>query len=233
MQQLAHLGFKDYILYDADRVEETNLNRLVGGTSDDALNGRLKIEVAERVIRSLHADAIIEAYPHKWQEDNMPLKAANLIFGCVDGFAERRELETCARRFLIPLIDIGIDVSVAAYEPPQLAGQIILSLPDAPCMQCLEFLGQRQLAVEAQKYGQAGDRPQVIWANGVVASTAVGIAIDLITNWTTLRQRIVYLSYYGNKGTIEPHIRLRYMDIKSECPHYRSDLVGEPNFMHV
>ena len=34
-QQLAHLGFVDYALFDDQRIEETNLNRLVGATEAD------------------------------------------------------------------------------------------------------------------------------------------------------------------------------------------------------
>jgi hypothetical protein len=37
--------------------------------------------------------------------------------------------------------------------------------------------------VEAEKYGAAGSRPQVVWPNGVLASTAVGLAVQLLTPW--------------------------------------------------
>jgi len=30
VQQLAHIGFQNYVLYDVDVVQETNLNRLIG-----------------------------------------------------------------------------------------------------------------------------------------------------------------------------------------------------------
>lgn len=47
-QQLAHLGFRNYILFDRDVIEESNLNRLVGGTMQDVIDKRLKIEIARR-----------------------------------------------------------------------------------------------------------------------------------------------------------------------------------------
>jgi molybdopterin/thiamine biosynthesis adenylyltransferase len=34
-QQLAHLGVGQFVLVDPDRIEESNLNRLVGGTVAD------------------------------------------------------------------------------------------------------------------------------------------------------------------------------------------------------
>jgi ThiF family len=35
VQQLAHIGFQRFVVYDGDVVEESNLNRLVGATSID------------------------------------------------------------------------------------------------------------------------------------------------------------------------------------------------------
>ena len=117
------------------------------------------------------------------------LASCDIVFGCVDGFAERRELEIACRRHLIPLIDIGMDVHIVGKEPPRMGGQVILSMPGSRCMKCLGFLSDASLAREAALYGDAGPRPQVVWPNGVLASTAVGVAVDLLTNWTRLAQR--------------------------------------------
>jgi molybdopterin/thiamine biosynthesis adenylyltransferase len=35
VQRFAHIGFQDHVIYDDDRVEESNLNRLVGARSSD------------------------------------------------------------------------------------------------------------------------------------------------------------------------------------------------------
>src|SRR6266849_8531402 len=50
-------------------------------------------------------------------------------------------------------------------------GQVIMSSPDGPCMRCMGFLTGEKLAAEAALYGNAGARPQVVWHNGVLAST--------------------------------------------------------------
>lgn len=80
---------------------------------------------------------------------------------------------------------------------------------------------------EAALYGDAGPRPQVIWPNGILASTAVGIAVDLLTDWTCSIRGAVYLMYDGNSGTITPHPRLVYHD-GVPCPHFPFDQVGPP-----
>lgn len=230
VQQLAHIGFDDYVLYDPQTIEEANLNRLVGATSDDV--GQLKTAVSKRMIRSLRNDPSIEIHNVDWQKEPEPLRRVDIIFGCVDGFAERRDLEASARRYLIPYIDIGMDVfpSVAG-QPPRMVGQVILSLPGGPCMKCLGYLSEESLAEEANAYGAAGPNPQVIWANGVLASTAVGIAVQLLTGWSDGQGEPVFFSYDGNSNTLTPDVRLKYAPV--ECENYPLHNVGDPTYRRV
>jgi hypothetical protein len=228
-QQLAHTGFLHYVLYDSDVVEELNLNRLIGATKADAAAKTPKIEVARRMILGLQPEASIEAYQSRWQDHSYPLRGCDVIFGCVDGLAERRELEACARRYLIPYIDIGIDVHQVGTESPVMAGQVILSMPGRPCLTCLGLLTEDELSKETAQYGSAGPRPQVVWANGVLASTAVGVAVDLLTDWTRGLRHPVYLCYYGNQAILQPHIRLEYFGT-DVCLHYPPGQVGDPLF---
>lgn len=223
--QLAHLGFRRFVLCDDDVTEETNLNRNVCSTARDAEDSRPKIEIAERVIRALTPDAEIVPLRKRWQDGADHLRGCDIIFGCVDSFSERHQLEAFTRRHLIPYIDIGMDVHPSAGAPPVLAGQIILSLPGGPCMRCIGFITDENLTREASRYGAAGERPQVVWPNGVLASTAVGIAVDLVTDWAKEPKEVVYLSYYGNVGTIAPHPHLEYLP-KDRCAHYLPKEVG-------
>jgi molybdopterin-synthase adenylyltransferase len=77
-------------------------------------------------------------------------------------------------------------------------------------------------------YGAAGARPQVIWPNGVLASVAVGIFVQLVTPWQGNHQKLVYLEYDGNRQCIAESNRLQYVRDKA-CPHFSSlqDL-GDP-----
>jgi hypothetical protein len=227
VQQSAHVGFQHYSLLDPDAAEDPNWNRLIGATGNDFAEGTLKIEIAERLIKGLNPDACVRAFTQRWQDNPEPLRACDIIFGCVDGFSERRELEAFARRNMIPLIDIGMDVHSVGDEPPRMGGQVILSMPGGPCMFCLGFLNEPSLTRDAERYGDAGPRPQVVWPNGVLASTAIGIAVDLLTDWTRSLRDVVYMSYDGNRGTIQPHIRLQYLG-SVVCPHYPANAVGDP-----
>lgn len=230
VQQLAHVGFEHFVPFDLDRVEDHNLNRLVGATTADAMSARAKTEIAERVIRGLTETPDIDPHPCRWQERPEALQACDLIFGCLDGLEERAELEACARRCLIPYIDIGLTVRVVADEAPQMSGQIVLTTPGSPCLRCLRIITEASLAEEAAEYGDAGIRPQVVWANGVLASTAVGLAVDLLTGWTRSRRTFAYLLYDGNLGTVVPHPRLAYLTLPEHCPHFPVEEVGPACF---
>lgn len=110
-----------------------------------------------------------------------------------------------------------------------MGGQVILSMPGSPCMFCVGYLTEEKLGREAAKYGAAGGRPQVAWANGVLSATAIGIAVDLLTDWTRSLRGPVYLSYRGNDGTMMPHPRLTHFR-GGVCSHYPLDQAGDPVF---
>ena len=122
-------------------------------------------------------------------------------------------------------IDIGMDVH--GQDPPVIGGQVILSSPGGLCMRCIGFLTDAKLTEEAGRYGKAGTRPQVVWPNGVLASTAVGLGVDIVTGWTRRGLPYAYLVYDGNKGTIKESVTLRNLNIAA-CPHFSDIGVGDP-----
>jgi hypothetical protein len=231
-QQLAHIGFSTFSFFDNDTVEDSNLNRLVGGTKLDAKKSTYKVDVAARVVKGVNPMAKINKVKSRWQDAAERLRACDMVFGCVDSYSERRDIEITARRYLIPYIDIGLDVHQSADEPPRMAGQVILSMPGELCMSCLGFLTDTKLAREAEQYGAAGTRPQVVWANGVLASIAVGIGIDLITDWTKSLRAPAYLSYDSNTSNIQSHKRLQYLEGK-RCPHFPLVQIGDPTLSRL
>lgn len=225
IQQLAHVGFQDYVLFDGDSVEDSNLNRLVGARVIDALAATPKIHIAKTTIYGLQPHARIRALSSEWQDHPQLLRECHIVFGCIDGYRQRQELEVACRRHLCHYIDIGMDVHGTVNH--SISGQVILSSPGGPCMRCMGFLSDDLLSREAGHYGNAGVRPQVVWSNGVLASVAVGLAVDLITNWTHQHRRFEYLVYDGNKPSLHPSYTLRNLD-PDRCPHFPADAVGPP-----
>lgn len=225
VQQLAHLGFQRYVLYDYDAVEDSNLNRLVGAVVSDVPASTPKLQVAKRMILSLQPNATIRECLSRWQDSPLPLRDCQIVFGCVDSFKERYELEVACRRYLVHYIDIGMDVH--GTGSPVIGGQAILSSPGSPCMKCMGFLTDTQLAQEAGQYGNAGHRPQVVWSNGILASTAVGMAVDLVAGWTRRRRPYEYVVYDGNEGTIKESLSVKNLKV-DKCPHFPDNEAGDP-----
>ncbi len=226
-QQLAHLGVGTFVLVDPDKVEDHNLNRLVGATAEDAERGTAKVAVLRRLIKGINPGAKVNCIRNRWQEEPLGLRDCDVLFGCVDSYGARNELERIARRFLIPYIDIGMDVT-PGENGYVISGQVILSMPGELCLWCVGFLTEGLLAEEAARYGAAGGRPQVVWPNGVLASTAVGNFVQLITPWHDPQRSTTYLEYDGNAHTLLPSNRLRYVEGK-RCKHFSSSTdLGDP-----
>lgn len=230
-QQLAHLGVGHFRLIDPDAIEASNLNRLIGGAQADVDADRPKVEILSRVIREIRPSAEIEACQHKWQEADALLKDAHIIFGCIDGYQQRDFLESAARRFMVPYIDIGMDITKVGPDHYAVAGQVILSMPGRPCMRCIGFLTPERLAREENDYGDAGINPQVVWTNGTLASIAVGEFVKLRAPWLPSESSFVWLELEGNHQTVAPSKQPEYRAIPDLCPHHGgADGLGDTFF---
>ncbi len=84
-------------------------------------------------------------------------------------------------------------------------------------------------AAKGRKSGAAGGKPQVVWPNGVLASTAVGLVMQMLTPWFETPRDSAYLEYDGNIGTISPSYRVNLLAGR-ECPHYPVSERGDPLF---
>lgn len=230
VQQCAHLGVGGYVPVDPDHIADTNTNRLVGGTLEDVRQDLAKVDIAVRQIRALVPSARIVPIRDSWRSDLVRLRTCDVILGAVDSYSEREQLERFTRRALIPYIDIGMDVLDCKEHGFLISGQIILSMPGHPCMRCCGFITEERLRREAQRYGAAGARPQVVWSNGVLASTAIGLLVQLITPWHPHPPSFVYLEYDGNRGTVVPSAYMRRMNTQPPCAHHPAEELGDPLF---
>lgn len=227
-QQLAHVGIGNFILMDFDRIDTTNLNRLVGATDSDARKKRYKADVLAKRIKAINPNVRVKAITKPWQEVAEHFGDCDVIFGCVDSFLVRRDIEAAARRYLVPYIDIGMDVHALDGEFA-IGGQIALSMPDSLCLQCMGVITDALISEEVARYGDAGSRPQVVWANGVLASLAVEVFIQTFIPWHKESNDLIYLEYDGNLHEVRPSLRIPYLP--TVCTHFDSiNSFGNPFF---
>ena len=229
VQQLAHVGIGHFVIADSDVITSTNLNRLVGGTLKDVERSISKVEIAKRLIKSINPTARVSSHLANWQEVSDELRHCDIIVGGLDSVRAKDEADAFCRRFMIPYIDMGMDVFETSPNNFLISGQVVLTGPGQPCLRCLGIVTEEGLAQEARRYGTAGGRPQVVWPNGLLASSAVGLVIQMLTPWSKSRSTAAFLEYDGNRHELRTADILRRKSA-TPCSHYNGGDLGDPFF---
>jgi molybdopterin/thiamine biosynthesis adenylyltransferase len=191
--ELAYLGVGHLILIDPDRIELSNLNRLIGAGPEDA--GRYKVEVFRELIERVAPNVDVTAVPAALL-DTLALdhaKTADLLLGCVDGHGARLSLNHLSIRYLIPLIDAGTGARLGTDSiDTKLGGQIQIVAPGIGCLECRGFIHAQHAAYDlappavqeyerTHGYGTEEAQPAVIFLNGIVGSMQVATVVRVLS----------------------------------------------------
>jgi molybdopterin/thiamine biosynthesis adenylyltransferase len=232
VQQLAHQGVGALIPDDDELVDETNLGRVVGATHVDVDRTR-KTDLAERVAKAIDPDISVvkvnERFPSPAAIE--ALKSADVIVSCVDTFRAREAINLFCRRYLIPLVDIGMTIETRGERLVRADGQVIVSIPGYPCMRCW-FLTDAVLAREEREHPAGYDRnpdapgdPQVVSMNGTLASEACNCVLDLVTGYSGGERGARWWLYDGRSGQLERHETPSH---RPDCPACAEQRLGDP-----
>jgi molybdopterin/thiamine biosynthesis adenylyltransferase/proteasome lid subunit RPN8/RPN11 len=202
--QLAHLRVGRLTLIDDDRVEPSNLSRIL--TANPADIGRLKAEVLANTCRSVNPDLKVASVPMSILDvDPAAYTGADLIICATDGHASRSLLTEVAVQYLLPMIDLGVEV-VPGTDAFRAGGGVRVLRPGQGCLWCArtlspalvreEYLSPAQRDSEV-RHGYIRDvtepAPSVVALNGVVSSLAVLEACQLLVGMLgSGRARLVY-----------------------------------------
>lgn len=201
-QQLVHLGVRNFTLIDPDKLEQSNLNRVVSASEGDI--GRFKSEVAARYIHQFSSDAEVRNINGDISYASVArnLLDADVIFCCTDSHGSRSVVQQVAYQYFIPCIDIGSTITVASGEVTGIFGRIQLIGPDQPCLWCSGLLSseevRRDMLTELQRkadpYIQGANvpAPSVISLNATVVSVAVTLLLGLVTSIPVQFRHIIY-----------------------------------------
>lgn len=232
--QLARLGIDSYILVDWDVIDETNLNRVYGATSDDV--GQTKISVAERVVREVRPTPHVSLIRADVITRNIgrQLVDADIIFCCTDSHASRDQLNRIAYKYMIPVFDMGVVIEKNEGVPLFYGAQATMIGPGLPCLWCMERLNAKRIMYELMSPEQrqvdpyfansnSVKQPAVISLTSIAASLAVTMALAAVTG---IPHKGRYVYYYGASATMKP----TKIQPNANCPFCSSSVVGNGDY---
>jgi molybdopterin/thiamine biosynthesis adenylyltransferase len=183
---------KRFTLVDHDVVENTNLSRLIGATARDAQERRLKVDVMKRLAIAINPSVEVAAVAGNVYHANVArkLKGCDVLFCCTDTMVSRMVLTRFPKQFLIPLIDVGVNIQMKDDKVDRIGGRVMLLGPDDPCLDCLEYLNHSVLTHELAELGVVPPTPYatgiedpvpaVVSFNGTLAGLAVTEFLRLV-----------------------------------------------------
>ena len=119
-KNLAMLGIKRLIIVDNDRVELSNINRMIFFDRADVGKSKAKV-LAEKIYKKF---PYVEVWASNKSLEEIPINyflKSNLVISCLDNILTRIFLTDISRKYNIPIIDGGISghhARVQTYVPP-------------------------------------------------------------------------------------------------------------------
>jgi len=217
---LAHLGVQRFVLIDPDRVDITNLNRLVGARPPDI--GKPKVDVARALLLSINPNAQIDAVCGDVLDASISKRVteADFFFCCTDSQASRALLNQLAYQYLIPGINVGVAVASRDRQIAHIVGRVQLLAPQNACLTCqelldpktvrLEFLTEQERKQDPYFLGEGEPQPAVISFNGTTSSLAITMFLAVVADLPSEPRNLVY-------NAIEGRVRPTVASIMPTC----------------
>lgn len=214
VQQLSLLGVGSLSVIDDDEMDETSRNRLIGARSDDAVPGTLKVDVADRLARSIDSSIGVTKHPESFVTDRgfELISRADYVFGCLDLEGARLILTELCAAYARPYLDLASDIR--SEDRTRYGGTVCFSHRGEGCPICLGVLDVEEAgydlggikldrlreAIYGVKRAQLGrSGPSVVSINGTVASLAV---TEFMVTVTGVREPRKVLNYRGHLGSV-------------------------------
>jgi len=215
--QLAHLGIPRITVIDSDRVEASNVSRILGATADDA--GRtLKVDVAARYAQQLGLGTEIRCLKGQLGKDVSleEIEECDLVLSCVDRHLPRALLNRLSYEKALPVIDMGTAFRVDTDGNMMAgAGRVVVVGPGRPCLACWGHIDANRIRIEslseADRTREVADgyidgaevhQPSVMAFNTAVAGSAVIELMRMVTGFAGADDPPLRLNFDFERGTV-------------------------------
>jgi len=192
---LARAGVGEIVLFDFDRLEGPNLNRVLHSRRCDADSSADKATRLANAINALGLPTrvtVVETGDVRREDVALELRGCNLIFGCIDKDWPRLVLSEVAFQYLIPYIDLGTEIGMSDTVQ-SLDSRVSYISPGRPCLVCSGIVSPERVRLEGYEddeldrviaMGYSSDirltAPSVMDLNMRAASYAVLVARHLL-----------------------------------------------------
>lgn len=176
-EYLGRLGVGRFVLVDPDRVEHSNLPRLIGSRRTDAgprllsrsqskylralrrQLSRRKVDIAKRNIKRANPYAEVQTLATDLVEPHVPfhLVDCDYLFLAADSMRARQVFNAIVHQYLIPGVQIGAKVISGEYG--QINAVYAVTRPVAPengCLWCSKFIDSTKLQEETMPEKERG-----------------------------------------------------------------------------
>jgi molybdopterin/thiamine biosynthesis adenylyltransferase len=154
------------------------------------------------------------------------LKAADVLFGCVDSHGSRLLLNAFAVQYMLPYIDVGVGIGADTNgKLTESGGQYRIVMPGGFCLECVrainpiaasnDLLSPDQRKVHQERgYIPSEDipAPSVVFLNGALASLAVGEFLNMLTGYRPPQRLTYYFLHDQTMRTVD------VSDRRPDCP---------------
>jgi molybdopterin/thiamine biosynthesis adenylyltransferase len=179
---LARLGVGELVLIDDDRMDKTNLPRLLAAEIGDI--DQFKTDIAVRNARRASPDIRLTVIPERVETiaARQVLKTCDWIFLAADSHSARHWVNATVHQYLIPATQIGVKIPVdAGGNVGQIHAIARYFVPGDGCMWCNHLIDPTELAIDMHpeherwpaRYVQGVQAPSVITLNGLAAMEAL------------------------------------------------------------
>jgi hypothetical protein len=215
--QLVHLGVGRITVIDGDRVEQSNVSRIVGATVQDA--GRTwKVDVAARYAETLGLGTQVRCLRGHFGKEVSPadIEGCDIVLSCVDRHLPRALLNRLSYEKAVPLIDMGSAFRVDGDGRVVAGvGRVVIAGPSRPCLACWGHIDANRIRIESLSendraremadgyiHGAEVAQPSVVAFNTAIAGAAVVELLRLVTGFAGTDNPPMRLNFDFEFGTV-------------------------------
>lgn len=250
----ARAGIGGFVTVDPQRISPSNHERTHTTFRQDLINEDMpyKSALMKRMILAINPAADVAAYVGNSLQDNVidDMLRCDVVLGCADTIHGRVLLSDLAKHFLLPSIDVAVDMD---GKDGKLTSQIIQFTrfsPDCPCAFCYDLVNASDMAAElmtdeeramreaeAKAAAERGQDPDAYWRNqrqvhtvGYLTSAAGAMAAGYAIGWMTDAFSMPYDAFQLDIG--QPHlgvVPIRSQTVDCSCANHLggADLASE------